>query len=77
MTRAKQHLALMVPLRFHVGQQHRLGDRHLYGGLSRFIPPEVAALFERVATSGGGAVAEPIRMPQPSALRLRLGAIWD
>ncbi len=51
MTRARQHLALMVPLRFHVSQQHHTGDRHLYGGLSRFIPPAVAALFERVAPS--------------------------
>jgi DNA helicase II / ATP-dependent DNA helicase PcrA len=47
MTRAKRHLALVVPLRFHVMQQARFGDRHLYGALTRFIPPEVAALFDR------------------------------
>jgi DNA helicase II / ATP-dependent DNA helicase PcrA len=82
MTRAKQHLQLMVPLRFHVSQQHRHGDRHLYGGLSRFIPPEVAALFERVtaavpATPG----ASPLRaddMPPPRATGpMHLGSAWD
>ncbi len=77
MTRARQHLALMVPLRFHVSQQHRLGDRHLYGGLSRFIPPSVAALFDAVVpdpASGDG----PAPPPAPATSSpLRLGAAWD
>ena len=78
MTRAKQQLQLMVPLRFHVGQQHRLGDRHLYGALSRFIPPEVAHCFDRVgpsavATADLGAAASLPRATQP----LRLGSAWD
>ncbi|MGE5116959.1 MAG: ATP-dependent helicase, partial [Betaproteobacteria bacterium] len=49
MTRAKHHLALLVPQRFHVTQQGAFGDRHLYGSLSRFVPPAVAALFDAVA----------------------------
>jgi len=77
MTRARQHLALMVPLRFHVSQQHRLGDRHLYGGLSRFITPEVATLFDAVlpeATAGH----PPAAQAAPAiAGPLRLGAAWD
>ncbi|OYV01545.1 MAG: hypothetical protein CFE45_04385 [Burkholderiales bacterium PBB5] len=77
MTRARQHLALMVPLRFHVSQQHRLGDRHLYGGLSRFIPPNVAALFDAMVpdpATGDG----PAPSPAPTtASPLRLGAAWD
>jgi DNA helicase-2/ATP-dependent DNA helicase PcrA len=83
MTRAKQQLALMVPLRFHVSQQHRLGDRHLYGGLSRFIPPGVAALFERVVGGehvvGGesDAAAAPPEVPAAPAITLRLGGHWD
>jgi len=48
MTRAKQHLHLLVPQRFYVHQQAAFGDRHVYGSLTRFIPPEVAALFEPV-----------------------------
>lgn len=46
MTRAKHHLHLLVPQRFHVTQQATHGDRHLYGSLTRFIPPEVAACFD-------------------------------
>jgi len=52
MTRARHELQLLVPLQFHVTQQPTRGDRHLYGGLSRFITPEVAACFDRVAPAG-------------------------
>jgi DNA helicase-2/ATP-dependent DNA helicase PcrA len=48
LTRAKQHLQVLVPQRFYVSQQQRSGDRHVYGTLTRFIPPAVAALFEQV-----------------------------
>jgi len=37
MTRAKQDLQLITPLRYHVTQQHRMGDKHVYGARSRFI----------------------------------------
>ena len=37
MTRAKQSLALITPLRFYVTQQARNGDRHVYGARSRFL----------------------------------------
>jgi DNA helicase-2/ATP-dependent DNA helicase PcrA len=76
MTRAKQQLDLMVPLRFHVGQQARFGDRHLYGGLSRFIPPEVAALFERVAPVAEVEPGWGGSLPQ-AASAMRLGAQWE
>ena len=83
MTRARQHLQLMVPLRFHVSQQTPLGDRHLYGGLSRFIPPAVAGLFERVAAPGAeSACGTQGLAPSAAGLRsatgaLHLGAAWD
>ncbi len=37
MTRAKQDLQLIAPLRYHVTQQHRNGDKHVYGARSRFM----------------------------------------
>jgi DNA helicase-2/ATP-dependent DNA helicase PcrA len=37
MTRAKQSLTLVAPLRFHVTQQRKDGDRHVYGARSRFV----------------------------------------
>ncbi|MEO8807295.1 MAG: 3'-5' exonuclease, partial [Burkholderiaceae bacterium] len=49
MTRAKRHLALVVPQRFYVTQQRQYGDRHLYGSLSRFVPPALRDLFEGVS----------------------------
>jgi DNA helicase-2/ATP-dependent DNA helicase PcrA len=51
MTRAKQHLHLLVPQRFYVTQQTPYGDRHLYASRSRFIPAEVATLFEATGPS--------------------------
>jgi DNA helicase-2/ATP-dependent DNA helicase PcrA len=46
MTRAKDDLSLIVPQRFFVQQQSRMGDRHLYAGRSRFIPASMLSLFE-------------------------------
>jgi DNA helicase-2/ATP-dependent DNA helicase PcrA len=54
MTRAKCHLALVVPQRFHVTAQRRFGDRHLYAARTRFIPPAVAALFHVETPRGAG-----------------------
>jgi len=57
MTRARHHLALLVPQRFHVTQQTKYGDRHLYGSLSRFVTPQMQALFD--ARSAEPAAGEP------------------
>ncbi len=78
MTRARHHLALMVPQRFHVTQQRRLGDRHLYAGLSRFIPPEVAACFDSTGpVAPGWAIGPPTPPPGPVLdLARRLRERW-
>jgi DNA helicase-2/ATP-dependent DNA helicase PcrA len=47
MTRAKDHLQLMVPQRFYTHQQQSNGDRHVYGSRSRFISNKVARQFEQ------------------------------
>ena len=49
MTRARDHLHLMVPQRFHVHQQTAFGDRHVYASRSRFLPEAIVPLFERNA----------------------------
>ena len=46
MTRAKDHLHLMVPQRFYVHAQAAYGDRHVYASLSRFVPNALTPLFE-------------------------------
>jgi len=46
MTRAKDHLHLLVPQRFYVHQQGSYGDRHVYASCSRFLPASIANFFE-------------------------------
>jgi DNA helicase-2/ATP-dependent DNA helicase PcrA len=43
MTRAKQSLTLVAPLRYHVTQQRRDGDKHVYGARSRFMTDALMA----------------------------------
>ena len=78
MTRARRHLALMVPQRFHVTQQRRYGDRHLYAGLSRFIPPEVAMHFDAAGPSAPTWASGPLTPPPGPVLDLarRLRERW-
>ena len=49
MTRAKDALHLMTPLRFHVHGQAARGDKHVYAARSRFLPPHLLDRFEAVA----------------------------
>ena len=79
MTRARDALTLWVPLRFHVTQQRAYGDRHLHAPMSRFITPDVAALFDS-GCAGMGAeattaeAAEPPPAPPPQAAGFDLAA---
>ncbi len=65
MTRAREHLDLLVPQRFYVTQQSAGGDRHLYGSLTRFIPPDVAALFDRDGPARPEVAAPPMSSDSP------------
>jgi DNA helicase-2/ATP-dependent DNA helicase PcrA len=47
MTRAKDHLELVVPQRFYVTGQASTGDRHVYAGRTRFIANRHLAHFEQ------------------------------
>ncbi len=47
MTRAKQSLSLLAPLRYHVTQQRRDGDKHVYGARSRFMTDPMLATMEK------------------------------
>ena len=47
MTRARQSLSLIQPLRFHVTQQRRDGDRHVYGAKSRFMTERLERTMNR------------------------------
>jgi DNA helicase-2/ATP-dependent DNA helicase PcrA len=53
MTRAKNSLSVIHPLRFFVRQQNRLGDRHVFTPRTRFIPDSIVDRFERVVPLAG------------------------
>jgi DNA helicase-2/ATP-dependent DNA helicase PcrA len=77
MTRAKDHLHLIVPQRFYVHSQRRNGDRHMYAARTRFIPSDILHLFERrtwpqapAASGSKEAHGEPVD------IRARLRRMW-
>jgi DNA helicase-2/ATP-dependent DNA helicase PcrA len=47
MTRARQTLTLVTPLRFHVTQQRPDGDKHVYGARSRFVTDALLATMQQ------------------------------
>jgi DNA helicase-2/ATP-dependent DNA helicase PcrA len=47
MTRARQSLTLVAPMRFHVTQQRRNGDKHVYGARSRFVTEQLLATMKQ------------------------------
>jgi DNA helicase-2/ATP-dependent DNA helicase PcrA len=49
MTRAKDHLHLILPQRFFAYQQKSGGDRHMYAARTRFIPDSILHYFESCA----------------------------
>jgi DNA helicase-2/ATP-dependent DNA helicase PcrA len=65
MTRARQHLHLVQPLRFFRSHQHRHGDGHVLAARSRSIPDAILSLFERRAQGRGG--RDPVSGIQPAA----------
>jgi DNA helicase-2/ATP-dependent DNA helicase PcrA len=77
MTRAKDHLHLIVPQRFYVQGQHNTGDRHLYAARTRFIPAAILHLFEGRASPEPAAVsATPLACEPPVDIAARLRRMW-
>jgi len=79
MTRARDELQLIEPLRYYVTQQPRTGDRHVYGARSRFLDAAVLETFDRVnwpvqseATMTQQAAAAGVRVDVAD----RLKALW-
>jgi len=78
MTRAKQELHLLAPLKYYVTQQRRMGDAHVYGARSRFMTDAVLKRFEQTAWPAADTAARPqasrsdVRVNAAAALR----AMW-
>ena len=78
MTRAKDELHLILPQRFHVHQQPRGGDRHLFASRTRFIPASIVGCFEQTVWPPRRR-ASVAREPSKGAsldLKARVGGMW-
>jgi DNA helicase-2/ATP-dependent DNA helicase PcrA len=74
MTRAKDHLHLILPQRFFAHQQKSNGDRHMYASRTRFIPAAILDRFESCAwpeTPATTLAAEKATDPVDITARLR------
>ena len=71
MTRAREHLHLLVPHRFYVTQQAARGDRHLYASRSRFIPDALADKFETVIWPPAGPATSGAAQSDPASIQVR------
>jgi DNA helicase-2/ATP-dependent DNA helicase PcrA len=80
MTRARDHLHLIVPQRFYVTQQAGggAGDRHMYAARTRFITEAIAAHFDHVSwpQAEGGAAAPAQAQAAVMQVRARARAAW-
>ena len=78
MTRARDDLALIVPLRFYVHGQARSGDKHLYASRSRFIPAGIIDRFELCAWPWARQADPTAPMPEGLTVNLaqRMRGMW-
>jgi len=79
MTRARDHLHLVHPLRYYRHAQTRRGDQHLYAPRSRFLPDAVLDRFERRAIAQ---VPDADRATEPAAgpsldIAARMRRMWQ
>jgi DNA helicase-2/ATP-dependent DNA helicase PcrA len=75
MTRAKQSLTLVAPLRYHVTQQRRDGDKHVYGARSRFLTERLLETMD--SAFHGRPVANSRLAPRTSKTLDVAGAMKD
>jgi DNA helicase-2/ATP-dependent DNA helicase PcrA len=78
MTRAKDHLDLILPQRFFAHQQKSSWDRHMYTSRTRFIPDSIVDLFEVCAwpKSTNDSTAKS-RSVEPVDIRARMRRMWS
>jgi DNA helicase-2/ATP-dependent DNA helicase PcrA len=79
MTRAKEHLYLIQPLRFFRTQQHRFGNGHTIAPRSRFLADDVLTLYTRRAAPTPKTAADRVA-PTPAVnidIGARLREMWS
>jgi len=74
LTRAQNELAVLVPLKFHLTNQPRHGDAHVYGGRSRFMTERVLKTLDAITFHGTAAGAGDALQDSSSTVTLDVGA---
>jgi DNA helicase-2/ATP-dependent DNA helicase PcrA len=79
LTRARDALHLISPLKYYVTQQSRLGDAHVYGAASRFLSASVRDTLTPVAAVPAGELdtARGARPLPALDLGARMRSLWD
>lgn len=78
-TRARDTLQLIEPLRYHVTGQPRFGDAHVHGARSRFLTPAVLRCLERAGPppASGASEGKPASGAGPRVdVASRMRAMW-
>jgi DNA helicase-2/ATP-dependent DNA helicase PcrA len=78
MTRAKDHLHLILPQRFFAHQQKGTGDRHMYTARTRFIPSSILNLFDNCVWPKAPTTAVVTKASRESVdITSRLRRMWS
>jgi DNA helicase-2/ATP-dependent DNA helicase PcrA len=78
LTRAREHLHIYAPLRYHLGGPFGRGDAHSYGQRTRFLPPEVDGLLQHrpVRTSRADSALPVPEVALPTAVDEAIRDLW-
>ena len=79
LTRAQNDLALVAPLKFHLTNQSRQGDAHVYGGRSRFLTEKVLQKLEATTFQGSSSMGDHLLNDNDSStldVSARLKEMW-
>ena len=76
MTRARDELHLIRPLKYYITQQARNGAAHVYGGESRFITEDVKRHLESIAWPVHAMVKEPAIGERTVDVAAKLLKLW-
>ena len=77
MTRAKDALHLITPLRFYTHGQAARGDRHVYAARTRFLPRHVLDRFEEPSWKPKESEAASPQPVPPRDLKARMTSMWS
>ncbi|HZX29092.1 MAG TPA: ATP-dependent helicase [Telluria sp.] len=70
MTRAREHLQVVVPNRFFIKQQSQMGDRHVYAARTRFITPAMLRHFDETVWFNADTPKDKAAKHLPESVRM-------